>query len=487
MDDANSQILIDIKWVVKRILKQNQYYSICYNYFNGNQPLAFATERFRKVFGTQFEAFAANLCPVVVNTVVDRLVISGFTQTNNATVISTEQVDPKAQILETRLMAMWDDNMMQRVEAEIYQDSFTCGDGYLFVWPDDSNQPELTSQDPLQICVRYDPENRYKIIFAGKLWRNDENFIRLNLYYPDRILKFITPKKIESSANLEQLGNDASFIPFIDSDGVSEVTNDYGIVPIFHFPNAARIGSFGRSELADVMPLQDAVNKALMDMLVAQEFAAFPQRWATGVEFEIDKETDQPINPFKSGVERVWTLTDNSGKFGEFAAADLTKFLDVREGFVKDMARISQTPLHYFSGASHSDRYPSGEALRTAESPLISKLHRKQNAFGTVWAQVTAFCLLIMGEDPVKVKPLWKGVEAKNYLVFWEGLEILKRLGVSGRQVLREGGYSDAQIEAMHTENMTDFVYEQKISPQTNLGVNVYDQAKTISTPNQKA
>jgi hypothetical protein len=47
-----------------------------------------------------------------------------------------------------------------------------------------------------------------------------------------------------------------------------------------------------------MVPLQDGVNKLITDMLVASEFAAFRQRWVTGIEIPRD-ENNNPIEPFK--------------------------------------------------------------------------------------------------------------------------------------------------------------------------------------------
>jgi hypothetical protein len=41
---------------------------------------------------------------------------------------------------------------------------------------------------------------------------------------------------------------------------------------------------FGESEIADMIPLADAVNKLATDMMVTSEYHAMPRRWATGIE-----------------------------------------------------------------------------------------------------------------------------------------------------------------------------------------------------------
>jgi hypothetical protein len=63
------------------------------------------------------------------------------------------------------------------------------------------------------------------------------------------------------------------------------ITHDLGEVPVVPFVNRPRLSRpFGESELADVIPLADAVNKLATDMMVTSEFSASKRRWATGLE-----------------------------------------------------------------------------------------------------------------------------------------------------------------------------------------------------------
>src|SRR5213078_183591 len=101
-------------------------------------------------------------------------------------------------------------------------------------------------------------------------------FVRINLFCADRIEKYISRSKSEGS-----VPDAGEFTPLGDA-----VANPYGIVPVFHFANNADIGKPGRSELEAAIPIQDGLNKAVLDMLVAMEFTAFRQRWAAGIEIE---------------------------------------------------------------------------------------------------------------------------------------------------------------------------------------------------------
>ncbi|MEJ7690809.1 MAG: hypothetical protein WKF76_10475 [Nocardioidaceae bacterium] len=40
------------------------------------------------------------------------------------------------------------------------------------------------------------------------------------------------------------------------------------------------------SEIEDIKPLVDALNKSLVDMMTTSEYVGRPRRWATGIELE---------------------------------------------------------------------------------------------------------------------------------------------------------------------------------------------------------
>src|SRR5690348_4566631 len=67
-----------ISQIVKAVTMPTQIYMIFAQYYVGNHRLAYASEKFRNAFGRLFQAFAANLCPRVIDTIADRLNITGF-------------------------------------------------------------------------------------------------------------------------------------------------------------------------------------------------------------------------------------------------------------------------------------------------------------------------------------------------------------------------------------------------------------------------
>lgn len=427
----------DKKWVLDSIRGRLLDYALANDYYEGRHRLAFATEKFRNAFGSLLKAFADNLCPTIVDTVADRLQVTGFASEADETV-SEVAAD------------IWRVNRMDRRAGETHTEALKSGDSYVIVWPDANGVPRIFPQRAGLCTVEYDAENPGAILKAGKLWRDNDKRWRLTLYYPDRLEKYAS----QPTETTDFPSGPGLFQPFEIPGEPWPLPNPYGQVPVFHFANNAFTGQFGRSELVDVIPLQDAQNKSVADMLVAMEFVALPQRWITGIEVDLDEATGKPRQPFIPGVDRVWTVGAPDANFGQFPGADLTHFVTVQEAFRVEIARVSRTPLHHLMPTATN--FPSGEAMKTAEQPLLSKVKDRQIAWGNVWEDVVIFALRIMGREVAGLTCNWLDTSPRNEQALIETLLLKEQIGVSQAQLLREAGYTDEQIKQFAEERETE-------------------------------
>jgi hypothetical protein len=335
---------------------------------------------------------------------------------------------------------------MDRRAGEAHTEALKTGDAYVIVWPDAANFPRIYPQRAGLCTVEYDTETPGVILKAGKVWRDNANRWRMTLYYPDRLEKYASiPSKVADFPS-----GPGMFEIFEVPGEPWPLPNPYGQVPVFHFPNNAFTGEFGLSELKQAIPIQDAFNKSIADMLIAMEFVAFPQRWVTGIEVDIDETTGKPRQPFIPGADRVWTVGAPDANFGQFPGADLTQYVSVKESFREDMAIATRTPLHYFKAAR--TEFPSGEAMKTAEQPLMSKVKDRQIAFGNIWEDVMGFALRVAGRQAGSLSCTWLDTSPRNEQSQVETLLLKKEIGVSKAQLMREAGYTEEQIEQFAEE-----------------------------------
>lgn len=474
----------DLAWVLNefRTSRYTSDYKTYREYYEGKQKLAFATEKFRSTFGQQFKEFSENACRTVVDSLADRLKIIGF-RTGNAKMEkepvpvmlppSPPGAPPTPQLQRQKMVVqdptaetlnnLWEKNKLDKRATKLHKDSLMLGDGYVIVWPDIKTQePRIWVQQGNMCLVRYDEETEEEINLAAKRWYDKAaKTWYLNLYYQDVILKY-------SAGSVDGTFPDTNKWKVYDS-----VTNTYGRVPMFHFPNAG-VCEMGTSELKDIVPLQDGLNKSVLDMMIAMEFASFKQRYVIGLEVEVDEETGKPVDPAAEqyGVSRLLAFADPETKVGEFGTTDLDQFLRVTDKFWTSIAKISGTPLHYFFITTGD--FPSGNAMRAAEGKFVNKIADRQGVFGDSWSDVMRFASKITGADldDVEVAVNWQDAAQPSQAEVADVAVKKQAVGVSRTQILREMGYDEDEIMLMLEESDVEKAQNTVLKQQENPGLN---------------
>lgn len=435
MDKNTENIITD---GIKTLAGRAQEYEAVEMYYKGKHKLAFASANFRSAFGDTFREFADNLMPPVVDAVKDNLLVTGF------------NVEAGAAGIADRAWAVWQRNRMNQRAGEVHKEALLKGDAYVVVWADAAGRATMHPNKAHLCTVNYDEEQAGVVSSAVKMWKGADKRFRLNVYFPDRIEKYITrasyPNGMPDAAR--------AFIEYEIAGEAYPMPNPYGVVPVFHFANNAALGESGRSELSDVMPLQDALNKAVTDKMVAMEFTAYTQRYAIGLDVETDPATGKPIQAF-SGMERWLTVASENVKFGQFEGANLEQFLKVQNDFRMEIARVSGTPLHYFFLQTGS--LPSGEALKTLEKRFLKKTIDRQTSFGEAWEAAMGFALRIEGESEkekgensdLRLFTQWSDPSPASQREVLENLLMKSQIGVDDFQLLVEAGYGLKDIDAM--------------------------------------
>ncbi len=196
-----------------------------------------------------------------------------------------------------------------------------------------------------------------------------------------------------------------------------------------------------KSELKNVVELQDAVNKLLADMMVAAEYGAFRQRW-------IISQAD--TSALRNGPNRVWEIpagdgTSEATQVGDFQETALDGYLTAMDKLASSLAIITRTPKHYFF-AQGGD--PSGEALIAMEAPLIHKAQRLLERWGVAWRSVAAFMLQLQGITvaPEEITPVWDPVATVQPQSEALARKAAVEAGVPLAVQLKREGWSEAEL-----------------------------------------
>jgi len=342
-------------------------YTTLWAYADGNHPLTYTNERLREVFRSLDARFTANWCAVVLGACLERINLAGWQVAGDETAEAT-------------LRALWAANDLAAQADEVHEAALVCGEAFVIVWPDAMGRPLAFYNDPRMAHVFYESENPNVKRFGCKWWDDEAGRRRLTLYYPDRLEYYVSRG---------QAANAASAAAFEAVPELPSAPNPFGVVPVFHFRTLLRTT---KSDLTDVVPIQNGINKLMADMMVAAEYGAFRQRYIIS--------NADTTGKLRNAPNEIWDLPAGDGvgqgtTVGEFSATDLRNYLDAIDRLAVALAIITRTPKHYFMGQGGD---PSGEALIALEAPLNKKATRRINRFRETWRQVGAFLLQVGGQ-----------------------------------------------------------------------------------------
>jgi hypothetical protein len=332
----------------------------------------------------------------------------------------------------------------------VHRESFKTGDAYVIVWPDPiAGKAKVYPQMAGSMTVWRNADTG-EIEKAAKIWTGADKKAYLNLYYPDRIEKYISKNE-----NLSPNVGDTEFLKREVAGEIWPLPNPYDTVPVFHFRTDEELQEFGTSILTDVIPLNDALNKSYCDIFAAQEVNAIRQRWISGMQFEKDDETGKSIIPYDFDSQ-AWTSPEADTKFGEFSDAQLEQMIAVKQMCVADIALVSGIPPSYFN-LEQTGQAISGEALRKLEARFTAIVQDAQRSFGETWSEAMRLALRIesstAGDTMAEIEVQWTDAAPIGDGETLDNLIKKQTLGWSPEQIQRDYGLTDKQIAEMDKEN----------------------------------
>lgn len=440
----------DIELAYAYLTAKKTLYDKYFAYYDGLAPLVYSRERLKQIFSQINARFTQNWCAVVIDSVLDRIQLRQFTIAQG-TDETGRQIRNEA--AEEVLRQLVEANELTLEADDVHLASLVAGESYIIAWPDEDGTPQAYYNDPRLCHACYYADNPRKMRFAAKWWEDDENYVRLTLYYPDRLEYYRSGNKVQ---RMSDIASAKAFVPYSD-EGLPIVENPYGEMPVFHFRRERRAI---RSELANVVEPQDAINKLLNDMMVAGEFGAFKQRWII---------TNASTAKLKNAPNEIWRIPaaaegEQGSQLGEFAETNLKNYIDGIDKFANAIAIITRTPKHYFF-AQGGD--PSGESLIAMEAPLNKKAQKYIDRFAVEWRKLARFMLLIQGtqvelSDLAAVFDVPETVQPRTQA---EIIKLNKDAGIPLTTSLRDSGWTDSELDQMRQDQA-----EEQEAQQAQLG-----------------
>ncbi|MGO3069054.1 phage portal protein [Corynebacterium casei] len=328
-------------------------------YLTGSQPLRFMSDHVDE----KVMRFNSNLAKVAVRSVANRIRLR-----NVAAAVDGRDVSAEAQRL------VQDADLPMTLQS-ILMEALGLGSAYLLVWVDEFGRPVVTGESARHMAVERDPITN-SVVEAVKRWQAvDANGVVTEdhvVHYTRTRIVHLSRTKTEGKLTFR-----------------SAVDNPLGIVPVVPLINIERVGDqVGGSVIDDLAPLVDALNKLIVDMLVASEATSKPKRFATGVVLEDDDEggfiADEGFSvddnepeilddapgvkaPFKDS-DGMWVSEQSEAKFGQLPGADLKGYQTAVDIIVQQIMAVTSLPAHMVGITTANPS--TAEALRASEVSL---------------------------------------------------------------------------------------------------------------------
>ena len=328
-------------------------------YLTGSQPLRFMSDKVDE----KLMRFNSNLAKVAVRSVANRIRLRNV----------TAQVDGRDVSAEAQRLVQ--DADLPMTLQSILMEVLGLGSAYLLVWVDEFGRPVVTGESARHMAVERDPITN-SVVEAVKRWQAvDAN----GVVTEEHVVHYTRSRIVHLTRDATQ--GKLSFRSAVD--------NPLGVVPVVPLINIERVGDHvGGSVIDDLAPLVDALNKLIVDMMVASEATSKPKRFATGVVLEDDDEggfiadegfsvdDDEPEilddapgvkSPFKDSDD-MWLSEQAEAKFGQLPGADLKGYETAVNILVQQIMAVTSLPAHMVGITTANPS--TAEALRASEVSL---------------------------------------------------------------------------------------------------------------------
>ncbi len=421
------------QWLARSDLIQRRNVELYRDFYSGEHDIVLtARQRARLTVTTAQLRSLANICPLVVDVVAERLSVNGFDAADSRTVDA--------------IAGWWADGDLDAHQDDVHLSALRDGDGYLIVEWDAEEQRPAFYQEPADdgwngAGIVYASDRRQPL-YGYKRWRIEEGgdvgAQRLNLYFPDRVERYIT-------------GNMGVWSPFSEpgepwpAPWVDAAGQPLG-VPVIHFPTNPNGDDYGTSELEAVIPLQRVLTSLWIDLLAAADATGFQLATLTG-----DIPSEEMINSPRS----IWYSPNASAAFGVIPPGDLSVLIEAIRHTTMTIAQVSRVPLTMFQD---SKAVSSAETIVASERGLTAKVSDRAKSYGLAWRAAMRQAVRLhnaYSRGPAlsldKIRPRWASIEQVDPLAIEERRAMIASThitnGLSVTAAYARAGYSGAALD----------------------------------------
>lgn len=354
-----------------------------------------------------------NICDLVVNSLGQSTFMDGFRTANG-----------RGDAVQA-FWDVWQRNRFDRDQTGVYRASFAYGTSYVTVTPGNT-APVMRGVSPRRLTAMYGEDPDWPMWALEKTgpdtWRMFDEEVVYFLGQRDEMSPNGMPRKSLVHLETREHGVRVHGEPAcpvvryqteIDLDADDEVDDE---------PVAGQV--------VPLMKLQDQIDLTTFELLVAQHYAAFKQRYILGW-VAPDERTKLSM-----GASQTWTFKDHPDdmQVGELTETDLKGYLESREASLRHAASLSQTPAHELIGELVN---LSAEALAAAEAGRDRKVDEAKTLLGESNEQVAQAVGSLVGQTiPDDAQSVWRNTSASAFNATVDGLgKLATMLGIPPQEL----------------------------------------------------
>lgn len=394
------------------------------DYMCGKHSSVYVPRGARAEYRWLIERARVNILPLVVTVVAQNMYVDGYRPAG-----SDENAAP---------WQVWQANRMDARQHGIHRSVLTYGASYAVVMPG-KPVPVITPFSPRRMTAVYaDSVNDEWPIFGveDRLENTKDGKRRVVRIYDDQA-RYTLVGKVDGSGLKPDEGDWA-------------MNHGLGVCPIVRYVNTQDLDGDGViGEVEPLFDVQDQLNMTTFNLLMAQQYAAFRQRWVTGMAPPVD-DNGNPMEPFRARVDGLFVAEDTDTKFGEFDATDLGGYLKSREASIRHAATISQVPPYHLLGEMVN---LSAEALAAARDGLDRKTDERESLCGESHEQLLRLVGLASGDtvswEDTAAQVVWRDTSARSLAQTVDALgKLVTMLGVPPQELWeRVPGVTQTDVE----------------------------------------
>lgn len=250
--------------------------------------------------------------------------------------------------------------------------------------------------------------------------------------YDEKSVHFVGVKSVPQS----QLGwRDPAYCRADNFQYIEGRGHDVGVCPIIRFQDRMLLD--GEEQFGIIEPLitiQERIDETTFEMLIAQFYSAFKQRYVMGW---LPKDQSEAMSQVASDV---WYFKDSNTKVGQFDATELKNYLESKGSAVRDMAAIGQIPAHNLGLEGISN--VSEPVLAGLETGKERKASEMKTSLGESWEQTMRTAAHITGDtasaSDFDAEVKWRDWSARVFAQTVDGLGKLAQMLDIPHEVLWE-------------------------------------------------